>query len=326
MLLTADLIRSILKAELICEYQAKIDISRSKFSMDYEKVGKGEIFVTADAKNHDTHHLIETAYLNGALAIITKKDTACPKVPIPIIKVDDPLRAMEKLAAILIRNYQPIVIGITGSSGKTLTKNLIVTLLKNYGKTCYNEDGAGDFTGFTLGILNADFPCKFLVLEVDTTHSGNIDLFNQITLPKVGVITDIRFHPARSIDLRESTVREKAKIFQNGCVAVLNFDTPYTELLLQEARKNKATIISFGGNENCDVRLLSHSNNTAVVKIGRSQKTYKLSDHNQHLKCAVLATIGVMKALKLKVTRNSLNNTLSVFQSKMEPQNNMATT
>ncbi|ABD45740.1 Mur ligase family protein [Neorickettsia sennetsu] len=325
MLLTADLIRSILKAELICEYQAKIDISRSKFSMNCEKVGKGEIFVIADAKNHDIPCFIETAYLNGASAIITKKDIACPKIPIPIIRVDDPLRAMEKLAAILIRNYQPTVIGITGSS-KTLTKNLIVTLLKNYGKTCYNEDGTGNFAGFTLGILNADFPCKFLVLEVDTTCSGNVDLFNQITLPKVGVITDIRFHQDRSIDLRELIVMEKAKIFQNGCIAVLNFDTPYTELLLQEARKNKATIISFGRNENCDVQLLSHSNNTAVVKIGRSQKTCKLLDHNQHLKYVVPPMIGVMKALKLKVTQNSLNNTLSVFQSKMELENNMITT
>ncbi|KYH12537.1 Mur ligase family protein [Neorickettsia sp. 179522] len=316
MLLTADLIRSILKAELICEYQAKIDISRSKFSVDYEKIGKDEIFIATDTKNQDTHRLIETAYLNGALAIITRKDTVCPKVPIPIIKVDDPLRAMEKLAAILVRNYQPIVIGITGSSGKTLTKNMVVALLNNYGKTCYNKDGAGDFPGFTLGILNADFPCKFLVLEVNTIQSGNVDLFNQITLPKVGVITDIRCHTARSIDLKSSTIREKAKIFQNGCAAVINFDAPYTELLIQEARKSKSTIISFGRKENCDVRLLDYSNHTAAVKIGKSQKIYKLFDYSQHLIGAILPAIGVMKALKVKVSHNVLNNTLSVFQSK----------
>ncbi|AHX11396.1 UDP-N-acetylmuramoyl-tripeptide--D-alanyl-D-alanine ligase family protein [Neorickettsia helminthoeca str. Oregon] len=314
MILTPNLIRSVLKAEVISKYDVRIDISKSRFSIDSRTIEKGEIFIAIKGERCDAHTFIESAYLNGASAIITRKHLECPELAIPIIKVDDPVAAMQKLATMLIREYQPIVIGITGSNGKTTSKEFTAALLRNYGETHCNAGNLNSLIGLPLSVLNTDFPCKFLVLEMGMLHHGDIDLLNRIALPKVTIITNIGSAHIKFLGSQEAIALEKAKIFQNGCPVVLNPNAPYSDLLIERAKESNSTILSFGEGKDCDIKLLDYSNSRVSIEIYGARYTYQFPNYGLHFVYDSLAAIGVAKALELDITNELLENTFSTFQ------------
>ena len=128
-----------------------LDTEIKDIKIDSRKISKGDVFVAIAGPNFDGHDFADEAINNGALMIISSRDII---QNIPYIKTDDTIKALGDIASYLINKYKPKVIGITGSTGKTTTRNLIYHLLREKYNCLTNEKNYNNNVGVPLTIFN----------------------------------------------------------------------------------------------------------------------------------------------------------------------------
>jgi UDP-N-acetylmuramoyl-tripeptide--D-alanyl-D-alanine ligase len=217
---------------------------------DSRRAGAGGLFVALPGDHADGHDYAHDAVDAGAVAVL-----AARPVGVPAVVVDDPLVALGALAhAVLERLPGVTVVGVTGSSGKTGTKDLLAAVLAVAGPTVSPEGSFNNELGVPLTVLRADAATRFLVVEMGARGPGHIAYLCRIAPPRVGVVLNVGAAHAGEFGGRDATARAKGELVEalgpDG-VAVLNLDDP---LVAAMDRRTPARVVRVGRDPGADVR------------------------------------------------------------------------
>jgi UDP-N-acetylmuramoyl-tripeptide--D-alanyl-D-alanine ligase len=234
-------------------------------SVEYDSrlVGAGGLFLALPGERVDGHDFAVAAIGQGAVAVLSTRP-----VDVPRIEVADGIAAITALAATVARRLPATVIGITGSSGKTSTKDLLGSVLATAGPTIAPAGSANNELGHPYTVLQADETTRFLVLEMGARGVGHIRHLTRIAPPQIGVVLNVGTAHLGVFGSREAIAQAKGELVEalpadsaDG-VAVLNADDP---LVLGMAPRTSARVMTFGESAEADVR----AENVALNDLGR---------------------------------------------------------
>lgn len=282
-------------------------IRGSNISTDTRSIKEGDLFIALKGKNFDGHDFLYEAFLKGAVAAIVSENKY---KNFPLIIVQDTLKALHNMALYYIKNVlvSAKVIAITGSVGKTTTKDMLHTALLQYGVSHVNEGNLNNNIGLPLTILKAPKDCQYLILEMGMNRAGEIKELSKISSPNIAVITNIEPVHAENFSSLFDIAQAKLEILcgmkSNGTL-VLSRDNNFYGYLLSHADRN---VISFGRDKSAEVCLLGLVRNyyglSLKIRLGNGQITnYNLPVQGEHFAHSVLAVIAVMQNLGLDLSK-----------------------
>ncbi|MBM2615266.1 UDP-N-acetylmuramoyl-tripeptide--D-alanyl-D-alanine ligase [Actinoplanes sp. LDG1-06] len=256
---------------------------------DSRKIGPGGLFVAFEGEKVDGHRFAGTAVAAGAAAVLSTRDTGEPGVV-----VEEPLAALAALAqAVVTRLDRLTVVGLTGSSGKTTTKDYIGQLLARLGPTVAPAGSLNNELGFPYTVLQAGEETRFLVLEMGARGIGHIRYLTDIARPSIGVVLNVGAAHIGEFGSVEGTARAKGELVEalpaEG-VAVLNADDP---LVAGMASRTRARLVLVGESGKSDLR----ATDVNVDDRGRASYTLGLGDESAPVKLAVAGRHQVANTL-----------------------------
>lgn len=206
-------------------------------STDTRSIKQGSLFIPLAGEKFDGHHYAEEAFAKGAAAILWQKDREFPLAGKPVVYVNDTLQALQQLAAAYRSELNVRVIGITGSNGKTTTKDITASILATTYKVHKTKGNFNNHIGLPLTILEFEEDTEMAVLEMGMSARGEIALLSQLAKPEVAVITNIGEAHLAKLGSRLEIARAKTEILsglQNGGLFVYNGDEPLIEEVLPD--------------------------------------------------------------------------------------------
>ncbi len=222
--------------------------------IDSRSCTSGDLFVALPGEHTDGHDFAAAAHQAGAVAVLARR----PIPQVPCVVVADPLIALGRLAkAVLTRLPQLVIVGITGSSGKTTTKDLIGDLLSRWGPTVCPVGSYNNDLGVPLTVLRVDEATCYLVLEMGSRGVGHIARLTEIARPAIGLVLNIgtahlgEFGSAEVVATAKSELVAVLPSAAEGGIAILNADDPATSYL---AGRTVAQVWTFGTGREADVR------------------------------------------------------------------------
>lgn len=245
----------------------------NKISTDSRQIKKGDLFIALKGDRFDGHDFIQEVIKKGASGIIISKDVP-PITGITSIKVKDTLIALGKIAAYYRQKFKIPIIAITGSTGKTTTKELSARLLSERFNTLKCEGSFNNAIGVPLTLLELENTTQAAVIEIGMNHPGEIKYLTNIAKPTIALITNIGEAHIGYLKTKENIVKEKLQILQYADIAILNWDDEY----LNRVNFN-GKIITYGIHNLADINAqnLHQDINGIRFTLKIRDKTYKLS-------------------------------------------------
>ncbi len=267
------------------------------------------LFVPLVGERVDGHDYIEQAYKQGAVATLWSKQQPIPaqlEGKMHFFLVDDPLKAMQRLAKSYRMEVDPIVVGITGSNGKTTTKDIVNAVIGTSYRTHCTKGNLNNHLGLPLTILSMPNNTEVLIVEMGMNAFGEIHLLSKIAAPDYGIIVHIGESHIEHLGSREGIAQAKLEIidgFHNTSVLIYDGDEP----LIQKSYPYET--IRVGRNETNDFVVSN-------VHIAKKGTTFTVQDHSytigllgsHHAKNAAYA---VALATKLRINQASIEEGLS---------------
>ena len=235
------------------------NIKYNGVSINTKTIKKNNLFFAIKGKNNDGHSYVREAIKKGATkSIVSKKIENISKNR--IVKVKNTFSSLNNLARATRNKSLASVVGITGSVGKTTTKNLISFALKNYGKVHCSPLSYNNKYGVPLSICNLKSNTEYGLFEVGMSKKKEIFNLSKIIKPEIAIITNISEAHLENFKSLKDIAKAKAEIIDNiltGGKIILNYDSKFFNFLSKKAKKNKIKIISFSSKTNkADIFLL----------------------------------------------------------------------
>lgn len=227
-------------------------------SIDSRTVKKGDLFIPFRGEQVNGHRYVEKAIEQGAVASLWMKDEPNPPVDVPLIFIEDSEIALQEMARIYRETLSCKVIGVTGSNGKTSTKDLIASVLAPYFSVQKTEGNFNNELGLPLTILSLDETTEYAVLEMGMSGFGEISFLSKLAKPDYAIITNIGEAHMQDLGSREGIARAKFEIVDGLAVGGKLFydgDEPLLQSLVKEKRVKNA--FSFGYAEQNDLSLMT---------------------------------------------------------------------
>ena len=224
-------------------------------SIDSRTIKPKELFIAIEGDRFNGHDFVLEAKRKGAAALLISEFRNSFKAvkDIPIIKVCDTVKALGEIAKFYRNKFSVCVIAITGTNGKTTTKDMIFSILNKKYKTLKSEGTQNNQIGLPLTLLKLNKDFRFCVVELGTSHPGEIKRLTDIACPQIGIITNIGPGHLEFFNNLENVFKEKFKLVQNlrhPSIAIFNADEP-------KLNKNCKTLprsLSFAINRNADFK------------------------------------------------------------------------
>jgi len=270
-------------------------------SIDSRTIAAGEAYFAIKGDVHDGHDFVAAALNSGAgLAVVAKAQADKFAPDAPLLVVDDVLAGLINLACASRARLGAQVIAVTGSVGKTSTKEALRRLLGAEGETHASAASFNNHWGVPLSLARCPASARFAVFEIGMNHAGEIGPLVKMVRPHVAVITTVEPVHLEFFGGIEAIADAKAEIFtgvERGGAVVLNRDNSQFARLRQNAEKfGIARIVSFGADEKSDARLLDlslHATCSAVhASILGHDVTYKLGMPGRHMAMNSLAVLA----------------------------------
>ncbi|CAL9291240.1 UDP-N-acetylmuramoyl-tripeptide--D-alanyl-D-alanine ligase [Streptomyces griseoincarnatus] len=218
---------------------------------DSREAGPGSLFVAFVGERVDGHDFAAQVVEAGAVAVLASRP-----VGVPAIVVEDVQAALGALARHVVRRLGATLVALTGSAGKTSTKDLIAQVLRSKAPTVFTPGSLNNEIGLPLTALTATEETKFLVLEMGARGIGHIRYLTGLTPPRVGLVLNVGSAHIGEFGGREQIAQAKGELVESlppaeeGGVAILNADDPYVRAM---ASRTKAKVILFGESGEADV-------------------------------------------------------------------------
>ncbi len=232
------------------------DVDISSVAIDSRDASEGGLFVALGGSRQDGHAFVKEAHANGVRAALVSDRRALSG---PGIVVPDTLAALSALAAAERRRTTAKVIGITGSSGKTTTKDLLTAVLSKRFGVHASQGSYNNEVGLPLTILEAGEATEFLVCEMGSRGIGHIAALCEVAQPDVGIVTNVGVAHLELFGSMENVAKAKSELVSalgSGGVAILFEDDPVVRGFSDLVRGRTLT---FGTSERSDVRALDVS-------------------------------------------------------------------
>lgn len=276
-------------------------------SIDSRTVEPGDLFIALKGPQFDGHQFVKTALDNGAAAALVSERPADLDENAPLLQVDDTLQALTALGRAGRARVSARLCAVTGSVGKTSTKEALRLALSSSGSTHASVASYNNHWGVPLSLARMPSDTDFGVFELGMNHAGELTPLSQLVKPDVAVITNVEPVHLEFFDSVADIADAKAEVFAgmaSGGVAVLNRDNAYFDQLRSSAEAaGVGRVISFGSHPEADARLTSIAThptcNCISADICGQAVTYKVGvpgRHWAHNSLAVLAAVYALKA------------------------------
>jgi UDP-N-acetylmuramoyl-tripeptide--D-alanyl-D-alanine ligase len=221
------------------------------WSIDSRTIRAGDLFFALRGPNFDGHEYLDEVFAKGAVASIVDREVISNGA---VLRVGDSLRAMQSLASEARRRWGGEVVAVTGSAGKTTTKDMIADMLAVGIKTGKSEGNQNNHIGLPLSLLRLDESARVAVTEIGMNHAGEIRELAKIAKPNVGVVTNVGYAHIEffeSIDEIAAAKRELVESLDENGTAVLNADDARVAAF---AVAHRGRTILYGQSASADVR------------------------------------------------------------------------
>jgi UDP-N-acetylmuramoyl-tripeptide--D-alanyl-D-alanine ligase len=283
--------------------QGSESLAFHRFNIDSRSTEPGELFFALTAKRNG-HDFVPSAVKRGASGAVISQPTALADKDIALIQVKDTLKALQELARKVLQEYPVKVIGITGSIGKTTTKEFTSCLLSQDFKVLKSEGNLNNHLGVPLSLLKLEDDHDVAVLEMAMSSPGEIQSLTQIAPPDIAVITNVNpvhLQFFKNIDEIALAKKEILDGMKKDGTAVLNGDD---ELVMKIAKHWKGKTLLFGLSEECDVRARNIRKNewdgiAFELIYGKKQVEIRLPFYYERILYNFLASAAVSSALSV---------------------------
>jgi UDP-N-acetylmuramoyl-tripeptide--D-alanyl-D-alanine ligase len=249
--LTARDVVAACKGELVA---GDLDARITGVSTDTRTLVPGDLFIALTGENSDGHKFLADALSKGAAGVVVSRNVESQCLT---IRVHDTLLALGDLAAFYRSRFEPTVVGVTGSVGKTTTKEMIAAVAAAKGPVLKNEGNFNNEIGLPLTLLGLAPRHKTAVVEMAMRGAGQIDYLARIARPSIGVITNIHMSHIELLGSMDAIADAKGELLDHlpaDGTAVLNADDAYFEHL---SRRANCRVVSFGESPHAAVRAVS---------------------------------------------------------------------
>jgi len=223
----------------------------SGWSVDSRTLAPGDLYFALAGANHDGHDFVGQALAKGAAAVVVERPV---QVGGPVLRVADTLEALQALAGWARRRWGGQVVAVTGSAGKTTTKEVIAHMLETALPVARSSGNLNNHVGVPLSILRISEEARVAVLEIGMNHAGEIRRLARIAAPDIGVVTNVGHAHVEffsSIDEVALAKRELIEALPPGGVAVLNADD---ERVARFREVHSGAVVTYGLSASADVR------------------------------------------------------------------------
>ncbi|HLX83993.1 MAG TPA: UDP-N-acetylmuramoyl-tripeptide--D-alanyl-D-alanine ligase [Terriglobales bacterium] len=264
------------------------------YSIDSRTVQPGELFFAVKGERLDGHDFVEQALSRGAIAtVVEKKQLARYASTTRLLAVDDTLVALQTLATAVRKIWGKTAIGVTGSMGKTTTKEAMAHLLAIRHRVHRTKGNFNNHFGLPLGLLTLEPEYDLAVVEMGMSHAGEIAALARIAQPNQAVITNVAPVHLESFDSIAGIARAKYELIEalpHGGTAVLNADDEYVS---QFGRDFKGKVVFFGMRSTADVR----AENIEALGAGGTRFDLVTHELRQPVQSPLLGTHNVYNVL-----------------------------
>lgn len=271
----------------------------SGVTFDSREVGPGDLFLALSGEATDGHRFLDQAFASGAAGAVVSSQTPHPHVSVP-----DTMAALGALGVAARGRMSGVVIGVTGSAGKTGTKEALFAALDR-GEPGYAHRSVKSYnnhTGVPLSLARMPRNTRFGVFEMGMNHAGELAQLTQLVRPHIAMVTTIA--PAHMGFFKdESAIADaKGEIFQGleaGGTAIIPFDSPHRDRLIAAAKPYAAKIVTFGTGEGADVRAIETMRTKlggtfVTARLGQRELSFTISQPGAHW---VSNAMGILAAV-----------------------------
>ena len=282
------------------------------FSQDSRQMKNGGMYIPLKGERFDGHDFIESAFQTGATAIITAKDVSYPdKI---VIKVEDTYQALKDMA-IYLRSHRPVkVVGVTGSVGKTSTRDMVYSVVKQKYKTLKTEGNYNNEIGLPLTILRYQDE-EVMVLEMGMNHLNEMSRLSMIAHPDVSCITNVGTAHIGELGSRENILKAKLEItdgMKDQSTLIINNDND----MLQTVDLPRLNVVRVGKNEGASIQ-------ASDIELFEDHSTFIVHYHDQSEKIWVPvqgehnvfnALIAIAVAIELNISLEDIKKGIQEFK------------
>jgi len=285
--------------------RASASFEATGVTFDSREVQPGDLFVAMPGTVHDGHKFVAGAFAAGAAGAIVSQPADGPHV-----LVEETARALEALGRASRERSKACILGVTGSVGKTSTKEALFAALDRIsgGKAHRSVKSYNNHTGVPLSLARMPREALFAVLEMGMNNAGEIAALTRQVRPHLALITAIAPAHIENLGSEEAIADAKAEIFEgleSGGTAIIPNDTPHRDRLVKAARRHAENIITFGRGD-ADVHALhavrSRDGGSLIsAALLERELTFTISQRGEHWVSNALAVLAAVESLGLDV-------------------------
>lgn len=280
------------------------EVAVTGLSIDTRTIQPGDLFV-ALRDVRDGHDFVADALAKGAAAALVDRDPPGLRAGAPLLRVADTLAGLQALGAAARARSTARVVGVTGSVGKTTTKEMLRTALGALGPTHASAASYNNHWGVPITLARMPRAARFAAIEMGMNNRGEIAPLARMARPHVAIITAIGTAHIGNLGSQASIAEEKADILlglEKGGTAILPADTPFLPRLTERAKEVGARILTFGEGARADIQLTDYvagpDKGTARLLMDGLPLSVHLGAPGHHLAlnaCAVLAAVHALE-------------------------------
>ena len=270
-------------------------------TFDSREMGPGDLFIAMPGTVHDGHEFVEQAIAAGAAGLLVSQPANHPHV-----LVEDVAKALQDLGRASRERCSGTIIGVTGSVGKTSTKEGLYAALERWrpGRAHRSVKSYNNHTGVPLSLARMPRETEFAVLEMGMNNKGEIAALTRLVRPHVAVITAIAPAHIENLGSEEAIADAKAEIFEGlepDGIAIIPNDTPHRDRLVRAARRYADRIVTFGTGD-ADVHALhavraDNGGSLITAALLDSDITFTISQRGEHWVSNALAVLSAVEAI-----------------------------
>jgi UDP-N-acetylmuramoyl-tripeptide--D-alanyl-D-alanine ligase len=270
-------------------------------SIDSRTLKRGDLFCAIKGERMDGHRFVGAAIDKGAAAAVVEQafeaTSSCP-----LFRVPDTLEALNALAQQSRKRSKAAIIAVTGSVGKTSTKEMLRTMLSQSGAAHASEKSYNNLWGVPLSLARMPSEAAFGVFEIGMNHAGEITPLTRLVRPNIAIVTWVAPVHIEFFGSAAEIADAKAEIFDglmSGGTAILPADNEHFARLAAHAPAKDARVVSFGQSADADARLLSYEaveeGSIVTADILGSRLTFMIRTRGRHLASNAIAALAAAK-------------------------------